>query len=180
MKESERAMYIISKTHKPRQEVSFCLSIFSLPLLSMLMSSPGSISRTKSAPMQSNAQLSLANTVALPSLPIHSGRKPHLSRAATILSGVAITSENAPSSMFITLNVACSRLRHFIISSMSNMFIISVSLVVWNTLPPRLTIWPRSSAALVMLPLCASAHVRREWTVSMGCVFSTVLLPVVE
>ena len=52
------------------------------PLGSTTTISPGSTSRTNSAPQASRAQVSLANTYPLPSLPIHKGRNPLGSLAA--------------------------------------------------------------------------------------------------
>ena len=74
--------------------------------------SPGSISRTKVAPMASRAQLSLAKTTSPSRSPMHRGRKPWGSRAAMSFCGLMITSEYAPSMRSMARSTACSMLSH--------------------------------------------------------------------
>ena len=62
----------------------------------ILSTSPGSRSRTYSAPMMSRAQVSEATMAASPSRPSTRGRKPRESRAAYSVSPTLRASENAP------------------------------------------------------------------------------------
>ena len=58
--------------------------------------SPGSSSRSNLAPTASSAQLSEANITAFPRRPIHRGRKPQGSRAATSFRGDMTIRDQAP------------------------------------------------------------------------------------
>lgn len=79
-----------SKTHiaeGPPQR----LRMLRTPCASTTTISPGSMSRTNSAPTASNAQDSLAKRMLSPMRPIHSGRKPTGSRTAINLLGEEMT-----------------------------------------------------------------------------------------
>ena len=123
------------------------------PLSSMMTISPGSTSRTNSAWMRSSAQVSLLNTYAPSTLPMHSGRKPCGSRTPISSFSVMITSEYAPSTLRMVEIRLCSP---FSVGCASQCRMISLSTVVWK-IDPRSSSSSRSAAALVRLPLCAMA-----------------------
>jgi hypothetical protein len=74
--------------------------------------SPGSISRTNSAPMMSSAQVSeLSAQVLSPSRPRTSGRTPSGSRTPMSLVRVMATTENAPSTRRSASSIRSGTLR---------------------------------------------------------------------
>ena len=118
--------------------------------------SPGSRLRSNSAPTLSSAQVSEANTIASPRLPIQSGRKPHGSRAAMSLRGLITISENAPFKCGTALSTAASMLPQLSLSFAIVYAIISVSVVVWKIAPVTLSS-SISAPLFTRLPLCAIA-----------------------
>ena len=92
MTESGRAKYTYSKMQLARLRGSTPCSEVTPSLLKRTIS-PGSTSRTYSAPTMSKPQVSLETTQPRPSgsLPMHSGRMPLGSRNAYSVSGLAST-----------------------------------------------------------------------------------------
>jgi len=91
---SGRARYTYSNRH-PRGRAGAKLAD-ETPRSSIVISSPGSTSRTNVAPMMSSAAVSLATAQPRSSRPSTSGRKPCGSRAAYKVCSSMKTSENAP------------------------------------------------------------------------------------
>ena len=109
-------------------------------------------------------------------IPSTSGRRPCGSRNATTESSVSTTVENAPFSRGSTSAIASSiRSAGWVASSAA---MISESDVELNGMSRSRSSACRSTA-LIRLPLCASASVRRS-SRTIGCVFSQADLPVVE
>ena len=140
------------------------------------MASPGLTSRTSSAPMMSNAQLSDATHQWSPSLPRASGRTPWGSRNATTARFVITTVEYAPSSRGITAATAFSMGLASLVERSAAM--ISESEVPRKERPSaRSSLW--RATALVRLPLWASATSRPS-SRQTGWLFSQEPPPVVE
>ena len=112
--------------------------------------SPGSISRTNSAPMMSSAQVSELSAQPSPTRPSTSGRTPSGSRTPISLVRVMATTENAPSTRrrasFIRSGIDFCKERAI------RWMMHSLSDEDWK-IEPRSIISRRSSAAFTMLPL---------------------------
>ena len=146
------------------------------PVSSTQMSSPGATSRTRSAPMMSSAQDSLA-TQYLPSRqPRTSGRRPAGSRKATSVSFVMRTVEKAPCRRGSTSDAASSMCSASWEAS-------SAAMISESDVERKETPSSRSSAcsstALMRLPLWPSASSRRSERCT-GWALSQPLEPVVE
>ena len=129
------------------------------PSRSMTTISPGSTSRTNSAPRMSSAQVSEARIQAPSSRPSTSGRTPRGSRPPRMPSSNSPTSDQAPSTSRSASTRRSTMLWRWLRAI--RWMITSVSLVDWNS-EPSSTSRRRRSMALVRLPLCADREARRR------------------
>ena len=145
------------------------------PRSSILTSSPGSTSRTGTAPTMSRPHVSEATQKPVGSLPMLSGRTPWGSRAAYTLRSSMITKQNAPWSWGRTSRAAPSSPLPSIAAD-SIVATRSVSVVAVPCAPTRSC----SSRVLTRLPLWPSAIECTPSVLNTGWAFSHVLDPVVE
>ena len=146
-----------------------------IPWSLMMTTSPGSMSRTKDAPIRSKAQVSEERTHPSSSLPSERGRRPLGSRKPMISFSPMTTAEKAPSRR------RSAPIGPPIVSSgwARRWRMISLSTVVWKIEPRVSSSW-RREAALTKLPLWATAICPRAVSTESGCELSRVLEPVVE
>ncbi len=146
------------------------------PASSIQTTSPGTTSRTRSAPTRSSAHVSEATTQSSPTRPRVSGLIPKGSRKATRVPSAMATTEYAPSNRRIVAatasgNGAGSRARSAAMTSVSELD---------ASRTPAASSSSRSGPGSTRLPLWASAMVRiAPWTTS-GCAFAHRAPPVVE
>ncbi len=136
--------------------------------------SPGSTSRTNSAPMMSRAQVSEASTQPSPTFPSISGRTPSGSRTPMSLERVMATIEKAPSTR---RSASLSRSGMvFWIERAIRWMMHSVSEPDWKIEP----CWISSSrklSAFVRLPLWAMAQPPMASSANSGCTSRIWVLP---
>ena len=146
----------------------------STPSAVQITISPGSMSRTYSAPMMSSAQVSDDSTQPSPTRPSISGRTPSASRTPISLERVSATMEKAPSTrrsasfmrsgMFFWIERAIRWMMH------------SVSEPDWKIEPCSINS-ARRLMALVRLPLWAMAQPPMENSANSGCTSRIAVVP---
>ncbi len=140
--------------------------MLSTPAAVAITISPGSTSRTNSAPMMSSAHVSEASTQPSPTRPSISGRTPSGSRTPISLERVMATTEKAPSTRrsasFIRSGIV------FWIERAIRWMMHSVSEPDWKIEPWAISS-PRSASALVRLPLWAMAQPPMANSAKSGC-----------
>ena len=136
--------------------------------------SPGSTSRTNSAPMMSRAQVSDDSTQASPVRPSISGRTPSGSRTPISLERVMATIEKAPSTRRSASFIRSGMV--FWIERAIRWMMHSVSEPDWKIEPCRISS-SRSASALVRLPLWAMAQPPIWNSANSGCTSRIWVLP---
>jgi hypothetical protein len=133
---------------------------------SQITISPGSTSRTNSAPMMSSAQVSEASTQPSPIRPSISGRTPSASRTPISLVRVMATIEKAPSTRRSASFIRSGMV--FWIERAIRWMMHSVSEPDWK-IEPRPINSSRRLSALVRLPLWAMAQPPMANSAKSGC-----------